>query len=493
MGRLYVYHERQLGNLCGVHCINNLLQGPRFGPGDLAEIGARLDRKEQKLLGGLISRGPLTHSENFDGAADGGNFSVQVLRVALARAGLKLLPAEHPDGRECMSDPARAGAFIVQCHNHWFALRETGPSWWDLDSLLERPKPLDEPQLLSRLEKLRRGSDGNLFLVLGGRLPEPRPSGGDNWHDACALLAAAASERSASSSAPAPALPERDEAGLLAEAEAGAGGLEAFCDAERRAGLALVGGEPALAADILWRARRAVEKVPERRPRRLAKAISSAVDAVLQAKRGLPDAVAKLVALLCVPKPGVLAAAAARLDCDDLAHRLLTACARKAHGWLWTEGLAEAATIAVDLLLALPSKQASLSASLSASEESSVETASVFSTSGSRRNFSSRAAASPQLMMVAAAAAVAAAKDPNVTAAGRRKHRDETFEALDRLLGAAEVEGRLLGRPLVSEPGLKVAPLAGAGGAAASPRCRRPRSSRRPGAARTAPRPGRGG
>lgn len=116
----YVYHERQLGNLCGVHCVNNLLQGPRFGPGDLAEIAARLDRKEQRLLRGNSgasreaspkspcgsrrgarawgSAGGCTFSENFDDSADGGNFSIQVLRIALARAGLKIVPAEHPDG-----------------------------------------------------------------------------------------------------------------------------------------------------------------------------------------------------------------------------------------------------------------------------------------------------------------------------------------------------------------------------------------------------------
>merc|ERR1719326_2532235 len=75
----YIYHERQLGALCGVHCVNNLLQGPRFGPGDLAEIGVRLDKKEQRLLrkgsrGGGAS-GSRGGSPGLDGEAVGSGYT----------------------------------------------------------------------------------------------------------------------------------------------------------------------------------------------------------------------------------------------------------------------------------------------------------------------------------------------------------------------------------------------------------------------------------
>jgi len=197
----YVYHERQLASLCGVHCVNNLLQGPRFGPGDFAEIGVKFDRREKRLLGSKTAM-----TENCDAGADGGNFSIQVLRVAIARAGFRLIPAMHPDGQEMLQqDPARAvGAYLVQQRDHWFALRATDTCWWDLDSLLLEPKPLEERELAQRVRRFLR-NETNLFLVCGGTLPAPLPPPGavlkngsnqgdchqqseSNWYDATALL-----------------------------------------------------------------------------------------------------------------------------------------------------------------------------------------------------------------------------------------------------------------------------------------------------------------
>ena len=38
------YHERQVGMLCGVHCLNTLLQARFYDEVALGEIGAELDR-----------------------------------------------------------------------------------------------------------------------------------------------------------------------------------------------------------------------------------------------------------------------------------------------------------------------------------------------------------------------------------------------------------------------------------------------------------------
>lgn len=403
----YIYHERQLGALCGVHCVNNLLQGPRFGPGDLAEIGVRLDKKERRLLGkngrssgsnGSRSASPgidgeASASPNFDGSADGGNFSIQVLSIALARAGLKLLPAEHPDGRELMVGSAAhaAGAFVVQRRGHWYALRAVGPCWWDLDSLLRRPKPLDEAALSARLGRLASGGH-SIFLVIGD-LPAPLPplsgisraatfggsspkqaggtrssvggaptpeveeaEGGDSfWHEASELLSARIGAATGSTDM---GYPDGAEPGSLEDGEAGnalaADCLEGFSDSEVQAALFLADNNRRRAAEVLQKARRSVESLITASPHRLAQALSAAVGAVLQARRSLPAAIARLVALLCGPSPDRLASAAALVDCGDLAHRLLTALTKKARGWLWTEGIMQAATVAVDLLLALP-------------------------------------------------------------------------------------------------------------------------------------------
>ena len=49
--RKKVYFEKQSNDrLCGVHCLNNLLQGPFFDAVSLSEIALRLDEMEKKLF-----------------------------------------------------------------------------------------------------------------------------------------------------------------------------------------------------------------------------------------------------------------------------------------------------------------------------------------------------------------------------------------------------------------------------------------------------------
>lgn len=196
-----VYHERQLGGLCGVHCLNNLLQGPRFGPGDLAEIGVELDQAEKELLhtgvtthGGEGENAHVEHQPyNVDSSADGGNFSIQVLSVALSRFGLELLPARHPSAVEQMKDPANAAeAFLCQYSDHWFAVRAIADCWWNLNSTRKRPALVGPFYLAAWLAQL--GAEGySIFLLQGSALPEsakPQQKGIDeeNFHCLFELL-----------------------------------------------------------------------------------------------------------------------------------------------------------------------------------------------------------------------------------------------------------------------------------------------------------------
>jgi ataxin-3 len=49
--RKKVYFEKQSNDrLCGVHCLNNLLQGPFFNAVDLSEIALGLDEIERNLM-----------------------------------------------------------------------------------------------------------------------------------------------------------------------------------------------------------------------------------------------------------------------------------------------------------------------------------------------------------------------------------------------------------------------------------------------------------
>jgi len=187
-----------------VHCLNNLLQGPRFGPGDLAEIGVQLDHQERLLLhdsGTGISEHGLRPAEsldemhfyNVDPSADGGNFSIQVLTVAISRYGLELLPMGHPRAKDLMKEPGMATeAFLCQYRDHWFAVRKVADCWWNLNSTRSRPITISPFYLAAWLSQLDE-EKYSIYLVLGAELPAPMPpldspAPDDNFHDVYDLL-----------------------------------------------------------------------------------------------------------------------------------------------------------------------------------------------------------------------------------------------------------------------------------------------------------------
>lgn len=194
---MQLYHERQLGGLCGVHCLNNLLQGPYFGPGDLAEIGVRLDEQEKFLFlsqgaEGLDDATHVHQPYNVDSSADGGNFSIQVLTMALKRYRLELLPAKHPTACDLMDDPTKAAkAFLLEYRDHWFAVREVAECWWNLDSTRDAPT-LVSPFYMSAWFGQLSEEGHSIFLVLGAELPtrSPHEDGrrDENLHDVFDLL-----------------------------------------------------------------------------------------------------------------------------------------------------------------------------------------------------------------------------------------------------------------------------------------------------------------
>ncbi len=47
----YIYFEKQGADMmCGVHCINSLLQGPYFDEVSMSQIALSLDQKEKALM-----------------------------------------------------------------------------------------------------------------------------------------------------------------------------------------------------------------------------------------------------------------------------------------------------------------------------------------------------------------------------------------------------------------------------------------------------------
>lgn len=59
-----------------MHALNNLLQGPYFGAGDLGEVGAKIEAREVQLLSGNALAERSLSSRHVD--AYSGDFSIEV-------------------------------------------------------------------------------------------------------------------------------------------------------------------------------------------------------------------------------------------------------------------------------------------------------------------------------------------------------------------------------------------------------------------------------
>jgi len=330
---MYIYHERQLGGLCGVHCLNNLLQGPHFGPGDLAEIGVSLDKEEQRLLSD--DERP---AYNVDSSADGGNFSIQVLALALARFNLELLPAKHPSASPLMKDPAQAAeAFLCQYRDHWFSVRQLADCWWDLNSTGARPTAVSPFYLAAWLMQLV--AEGySIFLVRGAQLPEPKGPG-ENFHAVRELLEKRAGGNS-------------QYTHLL---DMG------FREPQIRAAEALAGRDMTQAAALLVRARN---------PEPTAAQLSSELEGVVLSLDGaageaLEDGLLELVGLLSLPQ-----LKSARMDLAVLTEVLLSLLAQRREEW--PPEVVRASVVAVELLMP-PEALAEAEAEAEAKAEALVE------------------------------------------------------------------------------------------------------------------------
>lgn len=158
----YIYHERQESQLCGQHALNSLLQIPdSFTPQSLSEIALQLDAKES----GIGARGG-GESQN---VSEDGNFSIQVLTIALEAFGVDLLNWKSESFKD--KEPLNEGvAFVVNRQSHWFTIRKINKKWWNLNSGLERPELVGEFYLSESLNQLH--ADGySIFIAKGNVQP----------------------------------------------------------------------------------------------------------------------------------------------------------------------------------------------------------------------------------------------------------------------------------------------------------------------------------
>ncbi|KAG8461729.1 hypothetical protein KFE25_001347 [Diacronema lutheri] len=158
-----IYHEKQIGSLCAVHALNNLLQAPLLNEVGLAEIAHKLDAQERLAL-----RGTGLEAESANVRADG-FFSVQVITQALEHLGLSATPIGASSMRGVAARPEAEVGFIFNRSEHWFSVRRLGTAFFDLNSMQPRPRVLSVAQLSETFA--HAAAHGYSVFVVRGAFP----------------------------------------------------------------------------------------------------------------------------------------------------------------------------------------------------------------------------------------------------------------------------------------------------------------------------------
>lgn len=156
-----IYHEKQIGALCAVHAMNNLMQGPLFDEWQLREAAAELDREEKRLLGG--SDVDLTGNARGDGF-----FNVQVIRLLLQKMGYSMTAIKGEAGKS-IGDTAKENGYICNKAEHWFALRRIGNEWFDLNSCIPTPAHYTNADIHHHINEAKR--EGYEVFAVQGDFP----------------------------------------------------------------------------------------------------------------------------------------------------------------------------------------------------------------------------------------------------------------------------------------------------------------------------------
>eukprot|EP00927_Polykrikos_kofoidii_P062522 TRINITY_DN57332_c0_g1_i1.p1 TRINITY_DN57332_c0_g1~~TRINITY_DN57332_c0_g1_i1.p1 ORF type:complete len:360 (+),score=80.90 TRINITY_DN57332_c0_g1_i1:88-1080(+) len=157
-----IYHEKQIGNLCAVHCVNNMLQGPMFDYSDFGQVARELDAAERKITGG--------EGLDYGNARADGFFNVQVMQTVLTRGGYSMSPIGGEEVQSSKTDTAKEQAFILNKREHWFALRRIGREWFDLNSCIKTPQHYTDADVRFHIRDAVR--EGYMVFVVRGAFPK---------------------------------------------------------------------------------------------------------------------------------------------------------------------------------------------------------------------------------------------------------------------------------------------------------------------------------
>ncbi|POM78332.1 Hypothetical protein PHPALM_4147 [Phytophthora palmivora] len=170
-----LYHERQTLYRCGLHALNNVVQGPVFTKTSLDEACEELAAIADPNAG----NGLMNWAWNPHRAPLGlGNYDVNALTVALQKQGYvmqwmdkrlpvdeKLVTLNEAEGVLCnVVMTTMLSSLWMQ--RHWFAIRKIGDVCYNLDSKLAAPMPFEsESACYQFLQELVNTGECELFLI----------------------------------------------------------------------------------------------------------------------------------------------------------------------------------------------------------------------------------------------------------------------------------------------------------------------------------------
>jgi len=134
-----IYHEKQVGSMCALHCVNNVLQGPVFQQHHFFAAADKLDAEERRLLGGAVGL-------DYGNARADGFFNVQVISEVLKSKGLSVVSMNSEEMKGAKVPIEKEQAYILNKREHWFSIRRFGtdggfePQWFDLNSCIKVPR-----------------------------------------------------------------------------------------------------------------------------------------------------------------------------------------------------------------------------------------------------------------------------------------------------------------------------------------------------------------
>ncbi|CAA9991057.1 ataxin-3, putative [Plasmodium knowlesi strain H] len=144
MNKKYVYWEKQ-GNdrMCGLHCINAILQGPHYSEDVVATIGREIDEKEREFLKSSGGAGENDMNElmrrNSSNVLDDGFINISVLIECLRRKNISVKNTFEDDLKKILSSDHQDIGYICNLQQHWFCIRKIYNTWYVLDSLKSGP------------------------------------------------------------------------------------------------------------------------------------------------------------------------------------------------------------------------------------------------------------------------------------------------------------------------------------------------------------------